>query len=351
MACYLPVVLVPYLNTGNFWYVALLGLIFPLTFFALLFFVVLWAAARSKWFWASFIILAAGLQQVNVAFGLNSPKDFASNKPSGSLRILQWNVTSWDDNTHSKDPTPKYRAAMLDLVKKQNADILCFQEFFEPLENLPNSPNIAPIVKMGFPYYYFVSSFSWKRDFKNGIIIFSRFPIIDSAKFDFSDDPEAEHLLYADVKIKDKILRVFTTHLQSVRFNEKDYQSLSKIKRRNEEGLKDSKSIVKKLKSGYALRYSQAQLVNREIQSSPYPTIVCGDFNDVPNSNTYFTIKDDLQDTFLKAGFFMGRTFRFISPTLRIDYILADKRFPVLQTRIIHVPYSDHYPVVTDLAY
>ncbi|HJY22159.1 MAG TPA: hypothetical protein VJ279_04700, partial [Hanamia sp.] len=73
--------------------------------------------------------------------------------------------------------------------------------------------------------------------------------------------------------------------------------------------------------------------------------------NDVPNSSTYFKIKDNYQDAFLKKGSFLGRTFRFISPTLRIDYILADKRFKVNQFQTIHVPYSDHYPVETDLQY
>ncbi len=71
----------------------------------------------------------------------------------------------------------------------------------------------------------------------------------------------------------------------------------------------------------------------------------------MPNSNTYFTIKGKLQDSFLKKGSLIGRTFRFISPTLRIDYILADKRFKVNQFRVIHVPYSDHYPIEADLKY
>jgi endonuclease/exonuclease/phosphatase family metal-dependent hydrolase len=58
-----------------------------------------------------------------------------------------------------------------------------------------------------------------------------------------------------------------------------------------------------------------------------------------------------LQDTFLKKGSFLGRTFRFISPTLRIDYILADKKFTVEQFQRIRVPYSEHYPVEADLTY
>ena len=94
-----------------------------------------------------------------------------------------------------------------------------------------------------------------------------------------------------------------------------------------------------------------AKIVKAQIAQSPYPAIITGDFNDVPNSNTYFTIKGKLQDCFLEKGFFIGRTFRFISPTLRIDYILANKSFKVNQFRVIHVPFSDHYPIEADLEY
>ena len=85
--------------------------------------------------------------------------------------------------------------------------------------------------------------------------------------------------------------------------------------------------------------------------ASRHPVIVCGDFNDVPNSYTYFTVKGDLQDAFLEKGSGFGRTLRMLSPTLRIDYILADQRFKVTQYHKIEVPYSDHYPILADLEF
>jgi endonuclease/exonuclease/phosphatase family metal-dependent hydrolase len=134
-----------------------------------------------------------------------------------------------------------------------------------------------------------------------------------------------------------------------VRFESSDYESLSRLKHAKDPGYHDSRTIVSKLKKGYEHRYEQAQLVKQKIEESPYPAIITGDFNDVPNSNTYFTIRGKLQDAFLEKGSFIGRTFRYISPTLRIDYIFADKSFKVNQFRVIHVRYSDHYPLETDL--
>lgn len=264
---------------------------------------------------------------------------------------MQWNVTSWDEFNKEEKGGSSYRNVMLDLVQKQNADVLCFQEFFESRDTKLFDKNIPVIKQMGYPFYYFVPTVDEDKDYETGVAIFSKYPIIDSAKISYDENSFAEHLIYADIKLKDKIFRILTTHLQSVRFEESEYQSLSKLKHVDKSGLRDSRTIVSKLKRGYTFRYKQAQIVKQEIKKSPYPVIFCGDLNDVPNSNTYFNIREKLQDAFLKKGTFLGRTFRFISPTLRIDYILCDKTFSVDQYQRIRVPYSDHYPIETDLTY
>jgi endonuclease/exonuclease/phosphatase (EEP) superfamily protein YafD len=88
--------------------------------------------------------------------------------------------------------------------------------------------------------------------------------------------------------------------------------------------------------------------VREQLDKCPYPGIICGDFNDVPNSYTYYNIRGDWQDAFLKKGFGIGRTYVNISPTLRIDYILASPDLDILQcTRFIN-SYSDHHPVIAD---
>ena len=52
--------------------------------------------------------------------------------------------------------------------------------------------------------------------------------------------------------------------------------------------------------------------------------------------------------TFLKKSFGVGRTFSGISPTLRIDYILAANNLSVLQFDRHVRKYSDHYMLVAD---
>jgi endonuclease/exonuclease/phosphatase family metal-dependent hydrolase len=90
--------------------------------------------------------------------------------------------------------------------------------------------------------------------------------------------------------------------------------------------------------------------VKEFISKSPYPFILTGDFNDVPNSYTYFTIRGkELQDAFLETGLGVGRTYSYIAPTLRIDYIFTTKDFSIRQFNRIIKNYSDHYMLVTDL--
>ncbi|MEO8414167.1 MAG: endonuclease/exonuclease/phosphatase family protein [Ginsengibacter sp.] len=347
---YLIASIAPFTTTREVWILAFPGLVFPLIFFALLFFIILWVILKSKWWWISLFVLLLGFQQIMAVFAFNIPKEFSYDKKPNTLRVLQWNVSSWDENGKRNDGK-SYQPLMMELIQKQNADVLCFEEYFDPIAVRDFEPNIATITNMGYPYHYFVATAYYKNDYETGIVIFSKYPMIDSANYSLNINNEGEHLLYTDIKVNGNIFRIFATHLQSVHFVGRDYQSLSRLKRGQEKGFSDSRAIVSKLKRGYVSRYQQAELVSQKIKESPYPSLICGDFNDVPNSSTYFKIKGNFQDAFLKKGTFLGRTFRFISPTLRIDYILADKKFKVTQYRRIRVPYSDHYPVETDLAY
>ena len=45
------------------------------------------------------------------------------------------------------------------------------------------------------------------------------------------------------------------------------------------------------MKSSYQNRVSEALKIKKHINKSPYPVIVCGDFNDTPLSYTYSTLK------------------------------------------------------------
>ncbi|MEP7145099.1 MAG: endonuclease/exonuclease/phosphatase family protein [Ferruginibacter sp.] len=349
VSLYLLACLIPVLPAGKFWVIAALGLIFPLLFLVVAFFLIGWLIARSKWWILSFVALALSWQQLSAIAGLNTEKEFTLSKTNETLRVLSWNTSSWGETSKKHSGRLEPRLLMLEVIKKQQADVLCFQEFKEKKDVHSDYSNIQEFKEMGYPYSFFVKTVTYNARHELGVIILSKYPVTDTVKYTYGEDDFAEHLIYADIQFNRQKIRIFTTHLQSVQFEPREYSAISKIKHTDESGLKDLRTIVGKLKNAYKFRATQADFVQQKIKESPYPVIICGDFNDVPNSYTYFTIKGNLQDAFLKKGSGLGRTFQYLSPTLRIDYILADKNFKVNQFNRLKVPYSDHYPVVADL--
>ncbi|MDO9376949.1 MAG: endonuclease/exonuclease/phosphatase family protein [Ferruginibacter sp.] len=345
---YLLACLIPTLPTGKFWMIAMLGLGFPILFFMVLAFMLGWLIMRSKWFLVSLAAILISWKQVSVVFAFHPTNNYTAAKPNSTLRVLTWNVSSWGETNKSRHFTPNFQVDMRAFVKQQNADVLCLQEFYDTVYKNKDVSVLKMFREAGYKYSYFEQTVLGDMVHKTGVAILSKYPIINKEKFVYGLDDFAEHLIYADIAYEDKVIRVITTHLQSVRFDTQEYTSLRKIKHTEDPSLKESRNIVSKLKHGYQFRGAQANLVNDKIRSSPYPVIVCGDFNDVPNSYTYFKIRGDLQDAFLEKGNRLGRTFRYISPTLRIDYILADKKFEVQQFERFVVPYSDHYPILAD---
>ena len=180
-------------------------------------------------------------------------------------------------------------------------------------------------------------------------LFFSRFPIIDTGVIRYPRPTLPDVLIHADIKANDDTFRVYTTHLQSLQFGKDDYRRIKEIKEADDSLLTNSKTIFSKVKRGVSHRSIQADLIDQVIDDSPNPVIFCGDLNDVPNSYTYFTVRGAMQDAFLKKGFGIGRTFSSLSPTLRIDYIFADKNFTVRQFNRVVKRYSDHYMLVADL--
>ncbi|MBN9350460.1 MAG: endonuclease/exonuclease/phosphatase family protein [Chitinophagaceae bacterium] len=350
---YLLTCLIPYIDTGKYWFVSLLGLAFIPLLVMMLILMFMWILVRSKIWIACLAILLLGFQQITSVFSFHLPSQFKIEKQSGNLRVMQWNVHSWnqvlfyDEPNVFKDDQPQ----MMALIKQYDPDILCVEEFFESTDPEKFKSNIEILQEMGYTYHFFAHGDLTDGSSYSGIAIFSRFPILSTGKILSTSRNEADPLAFADVKKDNRIIRVFALHLQSVRFHESDYSNIQRMKNPRDPKITGSRTITSKLKRGFKKRYEQSVLIEKQIQQTPYPVILCGDFNDVPNSGVYFNIRKNLQDAFLRKGSFVGRSFRFISPTLRIDYIMPSKEFKVQQFTVIRVKYSDHYPLVSDISF
>jgi endonuclease/exonuclease/phosphatase family metal-dependent hydrolase len=103
------------------------------------------------------------------------------------------------------------------------------------------------------------------------------------------------------------------------------------------------------LKNAFIKRARQADMLAEKISESPYPVIICGDFNDTPVSYTYKKIKSSLSDSFMEAGSGIGSTYSKIFPSFRIDYSLHESNMKAIYTERVRLKLSDHYPVLTYL--
>ena len=93
-------------------------------------------------------------------------------------------------------------------------------------------------------------------------------------------------------------------------------------------------------------RVRQAKLLKEHMNTSPYPVIMGGDFNDGPMSYSYRKVKSGLGDAFITNGAGWGTSWEGSIPMLRIDYLFYDK--DIMKNtgfECVNADLSDHYPV------
>ncbi|HET9431794.1 MAG TPA: endonuclease/exonuclease/phosphatase family protein [Chitinophagaceae bacterium] len=340
--------LAPYLEPQKWWFISILGLAFPFLLVLVIFFLFFWLILKPRFIIISGVALVLGLQSILVCFAFHPSSKFHPKKEPGHIRIVSWNVARFVEMKRNMNEGSRTRLRMMELIQEQDADILCFQEFFHSFDPT-YYPNLDYIRKnFKYPYWYYSHDVDGDKHF-TGSIIFSRFPIIDSGMIRYPRPTLPDALMHADIKLKDDTIRVYTTHLQSLQFGKSDYDKINKIKGADDSLLANSKTIFSKIKWGVTNRSTQADIIGQVLEDSPYPVVFCGDLNDVPNSYTYNKVKGNMQDAFLRKGSGIGRTFSSLSPTLRIDYIFADDHFRIRQFNRIVKKYSDHYMIVSDV--
>lgn len=339
---------VPFIPSDRFWPISFFGLVLPYFFFLSLIFLLFWVVFNPKYCLVSLIPMLIGWKSIAAFFAFHANSTYTAD-PANSMTVMSYNVRYFKDFTFSTLENAILRGRIMSLIKENNPDILCLQEFYT-VDNSTGNNNIHAISEeMNLPYTFFNNAHSF-QDRHAGVALFSKYPIIRTVKVGLTAEDKGSSAIAADiVKNKNDTFRVITFHLQSIYLNRRDLQGLQKLMHQEDTGLVASKVIVGKLRKAFLKRDQQANTISGLIRESPYPVIVCGDFNDTPNSYAYFKIRGNLQDAFLKKGFGLGRTYSAIAPTLRIDYILTSPSFTIRSFRCIRKILSDHYPVVSTM--
>ncbi len=344
---YLLACLAPFLNPHPWYIFGFLSLVFPYLVILLIFSIFFWLIAKPRWALLPFIVLLLGWKQLSVLFGFHFASKFTSSKPAPHIRLVDWNVGNMYGLSNNTDKKKHNRTEIAEAILKLQPDIICLQEFNHSTTQGPEADNIG-LFSATYRYYYFSKDVNKENGFyQYGSIIFSKLPIIDSGRIQYPGRPES--LIYADILSGKDTIRIYTSHLQSFKFGKKDYSDIDKIEQ-DKQTLIASKNIFQKMKMAFIERGKQADVVRTELDSCQHPSIICGDFNDVPGSYTYFHIRNKRQDAFLTKDFGIGRSFISLAPTLRIDYILPDNNFTIHQFDMDDEDLSDHIMLVSDVS-
>jgi vancomycin resistance protein VanJ len=313
----------PYISPTFFWPISFFGLLFPIFYIVNILFLIYWIIGFKKQIWANIIILLIGIQYIGLFFG-TQPK---TTENTDSIKVLSYNVRLF--NRYEWIAKPDIKSEIVAFLKTEKADILCIQEFYTP-DKIPT-----------LNYAYKHIGLQSKKD-QWHMAIYSNFPQINKSTVSIKGERMNNVCIYSDLIIHSDTIRVYNVHLASNWFKNSDYSFLQNPKK---ETLKEGiKGIVERMKSSYKKRAEEARAIKEHMQNSPYPIILCGDFNDTPLSYAYNTISENLKDAFKESGKGIGQSFVKL-PALRIDYILHTERFKSYNYKRHKQKLSDHYAV------
>lgn len=276
------------------------------------------------------IALIIGWKFIGVTIQLNG-----KSTDTEGLTILSYNTLLFNfrqGQEEGKDLTKN----SLQWVRDNPSDIKCLQEFLQDY----TTPSLNALKQLSdngnYEYSYHIIDGNPKRR-SYGLAIFSKYPIINEGLV--FDNQRNNGAMFIDIKVDKDTLRIYNVHLESMNIKASSLGDVEGIK-------KNYRTTLGKLKNGIQMRAAQVKVLSGHIKNCPYPVIVAGDFNDVPYSYTYFTLKSILLNAFEEAGRGFGFTYNKVLFFLRIDNIFYDEAFEIKQFQTHReVDYSDHYPI------
>ncbi len=320
-------------------YLSLFGLAYPFALLGNLIFVGYWFFKKRKYTVFSGLTILVGLNHFTHFFQLSIT---GSADPNASqLKVLTYNVHVFD--VYDKVEGAATRDAIYDLLNREQADVICFQEFYQSEKNKTFPTRDTLLEFLPTPYYHerYTHAISGERYF--GVVTLSKYPIVKKGFVPFSTDVN-NFCIYVDILKDGDTLRVYNAHLQSIRLKPEDYD-LAKGKTAQSEIDDASKRIAMRLKNAFVKRQEQVDRIAASIRVSPYPVILCGDFNDPPVSYTYSRLTDQLEDSFTSCGNGIGNTYIGAFPSFRIDYILHSKMLEAVNYQTLPEKLSDHHAI------
>lgn len=328
--------------------IALFSLTTAVAIIANFVFIFIWLFSKRKWrvvIPVIALIVFHNLVFKVFAFNYFTKQDF-SHRP-GTVKIMSWNVHGLGIYN---SPGNTYGDSILAVIKREQPDILCMPEFCRMYNDSTIPYTKQVLQENNFPYYRFHLDNGYGPYIHLGNTVFSKYPITDYKVYPL--DRHGIFLLQCDIQLPGKMMRMFFLHLASYALSDEDRRQLSEMKAKgipDEADIHESRGYLWRFNQNYILRSKEADSVARVVARSPYPVLICGDFNDMPASYTYNTVRGSLTDAFIEKGHGIGRTYNEIFPTLRIDHMFYDPAaLHIVGFKSPYHRYSDHNALIAN---
>lgn len=311
----------PFIKPDNsLWPIAMLGLAYPYLLLINVFFLVYWLIKLKKYVWINVIVMILGVGHFSNHFQLFDSTTTSENRFSiMSFNVRLFNAYNWIEKESIDDD-------IVDFINSSNSSFVCLQEFYAP-DSLPSINYL----------YSHIGLQSTRKKWR--MATYSKYPIINKGTVSISGEIKNNVCIFSDIVLENDTFRVYNIHLASNWFQKEDYEFLERPT------MEGAENIMERLKVSFSKRAKQVNAIKKHMNACRYPLIVCGDFNDTPNSYAYNILSDGLNDSFSVKGSGIGRTYNGKIPMLRIDYILFSPELEIANFETHKVKLSDHFPI------
>lgn len=257
--------------------------------------------------------------------------------------LIAITVLTWNTGRMGEFKKPE-KNEVLQYLMSQDADVICLQEVdVYKNEEFLTLPDVKRTLSKKYPYSYIDFSVYNKRH-QYGTMVWAKYPLINKQSIHYETSGNLSNR--CDMVVGSDTFRIINNHLESYKFTPEDLAEIESVR-----DYKGIRAVFKRLKAKWdraiPLRENQARVVRKEIDDSPYPVIVVGDFNSPAVSFAYRHISERLHDAWNETHYFWqwGATYTKKRVGLRIDYILCSDPLRPTACTVPSAPGSDHLPV------
>lgn len=309
-----------------------LGLLLPVMLSINLGFLVFWIFFHPKHVWIPLLGFLACYQPIRVYFPINLPKQ----TPEGAIKVLSYNVWFFGGYGFEHENNP-----VLNFIKEQGADIVCLQE-----SDAWGKYAAKAKAQMDSLYPYHAGSHAKNKG--DIMDIYSRHPIISQEDINYPS--EGNHSTAFYLKIHGDTVIVINNHLESIGLSPEDKANFKGVVKGNIKGDSaqiSTKTLIKKLGEASSIRAAQADAIAQYIAAHRDKSVIlCGDFNDGPNSYARRTIAKQLRDCYIETANGPGISYHLGGFYVRIDHMMCSKDWTPYNCKIDNkIKASDHYPI------